>query len=209
MRLRAEIDFLSAIERGEVISQLSLKQRIGVSLGMVNALVKKAVGKGFAKMRQAPYKRFAYYLTPQGFAEKSRLVAAYLETSLDFFRHARGQYEAVLADPRHSAAKRILLAGEGELLAIALIAAMAQSRTISGVLSTADGPAAFGLPRIATPAERDLILITDRAAPQDAYECARKAADAVGAVVIAPAFLRVTPNRDALLARTADATASV
>ena len=45
--------------------------------------------KGFVKAKAAPYKRYAYYLTPKGFNEKSRLVAQYLEVSLDFFRTAR------------------------------------------------------------------------------------------------------------------------
>ena len=48
--------------------------------------------QGCMKARQAPYKRYAYYLTPEGFVEKSRLVGEYLQSSLEFFRKARGQY---------------------------------------------------------------------------------------------------------------------
>ncbi|MEM7522353.1 MAG: MarR family transcriptional regulator [Pseudomonadota bacterium] len=200
-RLRAELDLFSAIERGEVVSQSSLTRRVGVSIGMINALVKRAVGKGYAKMRQAPYKRYAYYLTPQGFAEKSRLVAAYLETSLSFFRKARLEYEAIFASPQARGAGRILLVGEGELLEIAVLAAMVAERPIAGVLSTATGSGPLGLARIATPRPDDLLVITDQAAPQDAYERARIAADTVGAAVVAPTFLRITPDRDALMAR--------
>lgn len=198
-RLRAEMDLLSAIEKGEIVSQLTLTQKVGVSLGMVNALVKRAVGKGYAKMRQAPYKRYAYYLTPQGFTEKSRLVAEYLETSLDFFRTARGEYEAIFLDARWRAAPRILLVGEGELAEIAMLAAMAQGRRIAGLLCAQDAPAAFDLARIAAPNPGDLIIVTDQAAPQAAYERAAALAAPAGAVVIAPSFLRITPNRDALI----------
>src|SRR3546814_3103683 len=81
-----------AIERGEVVTQVALKQRIGVSVGLINALLKRSVHKGYVKVRKVPYRRYAYYLTPQGFGEKSRLVAKYLETSLSFFREARSQY---------------------------------------------------------------------------------------------------------------------
>src|SRR3546814_4284251 len=69
----AELDFLTAIERGEVVTQVALKQRIGVSVGLINALLKRSVHKGYVKVRKVPYRRYAYYLTPQGFGEKSRL----------------------------------------------------------------------------------------------------------------------------------------
>ena len=79
-KVQTEIDFLASLEGGEVSSQTSLAGRISVSAGLVNALVKRAVQKGYVKMRKAPYRRYAYYLTPKGFAEKSRLVAKYLDT---------------------------------------------------------------------------------------------------------------------------------
>src|SRR3546814_4310673 len=58
-----------------------------------SALLKRCAAKGLVKIQNAPARRYAYYLTPKGFAEKSRLVAEYLETSLHFFRGARSQYE--------------------------------------------------------------------------------------------------------------------
>jgi hypothetical protein len=40
------------------------------------------------KIQQAPANRYLYYLTPQGFTEKSRLTAQYLSHSLSFYRRA-------------------------------------------------------------------------------------------------------------------------
>ncbi|WP_205944564.1 hypothetical protein [Pelagibius litoralis] len=77
-----ELNLFTAVEQGEVMTQVALKQQVGVSVG----LVKRAVNKGYVKACQVPYRRYAYYLTPQGFWEKNRLVAKYLETSLSFFR---------------------------------------------------------------------------------------------------------------------------
>ena len=72
MRGHSELEFLTAVERGEVVTQKSLSQRIGIAVGLINALVKRSMVRGYVKARQAPYKRYAYYLTPEGFAEKSR-----------------------------------------------------------------------------------------------------------------------------------------
>src|SRR3546814_11880534 len=64
---------------------------MGVALGLANALLKRCAAKGLVKIQNAPARRYAYYLTPKGFAEKSRLVAEYLEPSLHFFRGSRSQ----------------------------------------------------------------------------------------------------------------------
>ena len=70
--LKTELDILAALESGEVVTQMTLAKRVGVAVGLINALIKRGMRKGYVKARSAPYKRYAYYLTPKGFAEKSR-----------------------------------------------------------------------------------------------------------------------------------------
>ena len=96
--LQIEFDLLSALERREVVTQPALAKRLSISVGMVNALLKRAVHKGLVKAKAAPYKRWAYYVTPEGFQEKSRLVAQYLDASLAFFRMARREYRVLFLD---------------------------------------------------------------------------------------------------------------
>jgi len=199
----AELDFLAAIECGEVVTQMTLRQRIGVSVGMVNALVKRAVGKGYAKVGQAPYKRFAYYLTPQGFAEKSRLVTEYLETSLDFFRTARSEYAETFLRAKHIGLERIVLAGRGELTEIAVLAALGEGVSIYAILDPeANGAEQHGVKVIRDLSEApaiDAVIITESRSPQATYEQMCAAFDA--SRVFAPPLLRITPNRRELLAR--------
>lgn len=202
-KVHAELDFLAAIERGEVVTQMALRRRIGVSVGMVNALVKRAVGKGYAKVSQAPYKRYAYYLTPRGFTEKSRLVAEYLETSLDFFRTARGEYTEIFVRAQHIGLKKIALVGRGELTEIAVLAALGEGLSIDAILD----PEANEAGRHGVRVIRDLseapdleaVIITESRTPQATYEQMCAAFDA--SRVFAPPFLRITPNRQDLLAR--------
>jgi hypothetical protein len=88
---------LDAIGRTDQHTQRSLAGRLNIALGLTNALLKRCVAKGLVKIQNAPARRYAYYLTRKGFAEKSRLVAEYLTVSLAFFRRARGQYEEIFA----------------------------------------------------------------------------------------------------------------
>jgi DNA-binding MarR family transcriptional regulator len=202
-KAHAELDFLAAIERGEIVTQMTLRRRIGVSVGMVNALVKRAIGKGYAKVSQAPYKRYAYYLTPQGFTEKSRLVAEYLETSLDFFRTARAEYAEIFARVQHIGLKKIALVGRGELTEIAVLAALGEGVSIDAILdpeaNEAERHGVRVIRDLSEAARIDAVVITESRSPQVTYE--QMCAEFDAAKVFAPPLLRITPNRQELLAR--------
>src|SRR5690349_9474292 len=94
---RILLGLLESVERDGGQSQRRLASDLGIALGLVNAYLKRCVRKGLVKVSQAPARRYAYYLTPQGFAEKSRLTVEYLSDSFSFFRHARTDCAEVFA----------------------------------------------------------------------------------------------------------------
>jgi DNA-binding MarR family transcriptional regulator len=199
----ADLDLLTAVERGEVVTQQTLKRELGVSVGLVNALIKRAVKKGLVKMREAPYKRYAYYLTPQGFAEKGRLVADYLEFSLGLFREARNQYADIFREIRRRGFdRRVVLVGGGELAEIAVLAAVGEDITLLGIVdSGANASRRYGIPiatSLAAIGPFEAAVVTDLTMPQETYEALRKQLPA--GHVFAPEILRITPDRLELLA---------
>jgi DNA-binding MarR family transcriptional regulator len=112
---------LSAIEEDDHATQRSISKEVGIALGLTNVYLKKCVRKGFVKMQQIPANRYAYYLTPQGFAEKSRLTAEYLTMSFNFFRSSREQCAALLEECREKRWTQVALAGLGDLAEIATL----------------------------------------------------------------------------------------
>jgi DNA-binding MarR family transcriptional regulator len=198
----AELDVLTAIERGEVVTQVALKQHVGVSVGLVNALLKRAAHKGYVKVRKVPYRRYAYYLTPQGFREKSRLVAKYLETSLTFFREARDQYARLFERAQNAGVKRLVFFGGGELAEIALLAASGTGVSIVAIVDAqAQEGRCHGVRVVADLKDvdgYDGVVITDARQPQLAYEQLRERLPESS--ILAPALLRITPDRADLLA---------
>jgi DNA-binding MarR family transcriptional regulator len=198
----AELDFLTAIECGEVVTQVALKQRIGVSVGLINALLKRAVNKGYVKVSKVPYRRYAYYLTPQGFREKSRLVAKYLETSLSFFREARSQYGGLFERAEKAGVKRLVLFGGGELAEIALLAAFGAGVTVVAIVDAqAQAARCHGVPVTKGLTDVDAydgVVITDARQPQKSYEQLHEQLPETR--IFAPALLRITPDRVDLLA---------
>jgi len=67
------LSVLTSIERDSSITQRKLANELGIALGLANAYLRRCVRKGLIKMSQVPLNRYAYYLTPQGFAEKKPL----------------------------------------------------------------------------------------------------------------------------------------
>lgn len=127
---------LGAVERDAGVSQRRLAQELGIALGLVNAYLKRCVDKGFVKVRQAPSSRYAYYLTPRGLTEKSRLAAQYLAHSLSFFREARQSCAEVLGEARLERGwRRIAIIGAGDLAEIAMLCAIEQGLTVAAVLA--------------------------------------------------------------------------
>lgn len=202
----ADLGLLSAVERGEVVTQQMLKRELGLSVGLINALIKRAVKKGLVKMREAPYKRYAYYLTPQGFAEKGRLVAGYLEFSLSLFREARDQYSEIFKQIRAQGLdKRVVLVGGGELAEIAVLASVGEEVSLLAVIDrSANVEQRYGIKVVSSldaVGPVDAAIITDLTSPQETYEVLRLKLPE--GHLFAPKILRITPDRTALLAASA------
>src|SRR3989304_1146631 len=102
---------LTAIERDSHTSQRTISRELGVALGLANAYLKRCVRKGLIKIKQVPRRRYAYYLTPQGFVEKSRLAGQYFSASFTFFRRARTQMSELMAESAGRGHHRVVLVG--------------------------------------------------------------------------------------------------
>jgi DNA-binding MarR family transcriptional regulator len=159
-------DLLERIDGDEEINQRALASELGIALGMTNAYLKRCVKKGWVKVRQVPARRYRYYLTPKGFAEKTRLTAQYFSDSLKFFRRARQSFERLYGDLKAQGVRRVILCGADELTEIAILCAFNQGIDVVGVVR-GDGREddVGGMPaldRITPPAAERWIVATTR-----------------------------------------------
>lgn len=131
---RIVLGLLNSVEADGARSQRRIAAELGVALGLVNAYLKRAVNKGLVKVGQAPARRYAYYLTPQGFSEKSRLTVQYLSDSFSLFRKAKEDYARIFDRARAMGFQRIVLAGRSDLCEIALLCAVDSPISIVAVV---------------------------------------------------------------------------
>ena len=127
-------ELLTAIDERDDVTQRHLAERMGVALGLANSYLKRCVRKGLVKIKEVPANRYLYYLTPKGFAEKARLTASYLSTSLYFYRAASESCRDVYKTMCLNGQKRVFLCGVSELAEIAAIRALENNVEIVGAL---------------------------------------------------------------------------
>src|SRR6516165_7988913 len=172
---RIVLGLLESVDRDGAQSQRKLASDLGIALGLVNTYLKRCVKKGLLKIGQAPPRRYAYYLTPQGFAEKSRLTVEYLSSSFSFFRQARDDCASVLKAAHMRGWTRIALVGASDLAEIATICALEQGITIVAVVdATAKSDCFVRTPVVASieaiPGEFDVLLVTDLQATRESLQ---------------------------------------
>ena len=197
------LGMLSAVERDSHVTQRHLARELGIALGLANAYLKRCAKKGFIKIRQVPLNRYAYYVTPRGFAEKSRLTTEYLSVSFEFFRRARGDAVTLLTSCHARGWNHAVLWGAGELAEIMVLSASEAELEIHCIVDGASPQRSCGGrpvvadldEAIALAGEIDVIVVTDARAPHDSQTAARAAAAPRGLAeerVVAPDLLRLS-----------------
>jgi DNA-binding MarR family transcriptional regulator len=126
------LEILDVINRQKDVSQRHLARHLGVALGLTNSYLKRCIRKGLIKVSQAPANRYLYYLTPKGFAEKSRLTAQYLSISFGFYHRAGDSCRQEFERCKRNGWHRLLLCGLSDLAEIATVRAMEHDITIIG-----------------------------------------------------------------------------
>ncbi len=197
---RIVLGLLSSVETDGARSQRLIAAELGIALGLVNAYLKRCVKKGLVKVHDVPARRYAYYLTPQGFAEKSRLTVQYLSDSFSFFRKAKSDCTRVFEEAAARGLARLVLAGKSDLAEIAILCAVEAGATVVAIVDSRSERGRFvGVEVVASysdvEAGFDAIIVTDVARAQSAYEQAVEASSRDR--VLVPALLGLRPPKSA------------
>ncbi len=194
------LGLLSAVHENSAVTQRSVAGQLDIALGLANAYLKRCIDKGLIKVKQVPRNRYAYYLTPKGFTEKSRLTAKYLVTSLNFFRRARADCEFAIEQCTHRQWRSVVLYGVSELGEIATLVARENINLVGFVDPLSTETEFAGLPVVSSVAQLhgiDGIILTDTTSPQESYSalCKELGADKVIALRLLRVALTSVKNR--------------
>ena len=199
---KVELDLITALEEDPKVNQKRLAKRLGIAVGLVNILMKRAVKRGAIKMTQIPARRYAYYLTPKGFAEKAKLVARYLDASLNLYRKLCVEYRDILANLEAKGITQVTLVGDVDIAEFVIMASFEGNVSITALVNSDTNKATIGpVPVCATlddiPADDQpqAVIICDARSPQACFdELAMRLP--VGTIFFPDAFHILTPPND-------------
>lgn len=172
---RIILNLLDVVEENSAITQRSLAVELGVALGLTNTYLRRCAKKGLIKVQQVPSNRYAYYLTPHGFAEKSRLTAEYLKQSFNFFRRAKNQSTNLLRLCAERGWTRVALTGKSDLTEITILSATELQFELTGIIdaiAAATTPTFMCLPFVSKLSELGTLhalIVTDMESPQETF----------------------------------------
>jgi len=128
------LQILNELSDNDSLTQRELSLRLDIALGLVNSYIKNLIAKGFITVKSIPTRRYAYFLTPKGFAEKTRLTYHLLQDYTRIYREARSGFKELFSELRNNGAKRVAFAGADEVAEIAYITLQEMEMELSGVV---------------------------------------------------------------------------
>src|SRR5512136_3000015 len=115
---RRSLQILTELSRNDSLTQRDLSSNLGIALGLVNSYIKNLMAKGFITVKSIPPRRYAYFLTPKGLAEKTRLTYLLLQDYTRIYREAKSNFRRLFAELSAGGAKRLVFAGADEVAEI-------------------------------------------------------------------------------------------
>lgn len=112
---------LEEISKNNEITQRDLSSRLGIALGLINSYIKNLASKGYITVSAIPRKRYKYYLTPEGFIEKTRMTYHHLQSFTNLYRNARQDFQKMFYSLSKNNVRKVVFCGTDEVAEIAYI----------------------------------------------------------------------------------------
>jgi DNA-binding MarR family transcriptional regulator len=110
-----QLKLLTEVYDAPDVTQRDLSRRLGIALGLTNALMRNLAQKGYIRVTRARWQRRLYALTPKGFTRKVQLTVSYIQRFLGHYQTIRQTLRQELAPLELHAESRVAIFGTGEL----------------------------------------------------------------------------------------------
>lgn len=110
-----EFKVIHQLGRGARVTQRQVSQNSGLSLGLVNLILKKLIKKGYVKVKRLNRRNLQYFLTARGFSEISRRSSHYLWKTIDSVKRLKGKIQKLVLKEYSKGKTEFIILGDGEL----------------------------------------------------------------------------------------------
>jgi len=116
-----ELEILKHVESTPLLNTRMAASKLGCSVKLAHVLLGKMVVKGLLHVKKIHSRRWDYFLTTKGVAEKIRLTYDFLDFSLHFYQEARKASSEICRQFYENGKLKIAFLGAGELAEIAYL----------------------------------------------------------------------------------------
>src|SRR4030042_3910092 len=162
-----ELSLLQELEKNPIVSQRALSNKFGIALGVTNACLKRMVRRGWIRITSLNHHKIGYFLTPKGFAEKTKLRLHLISWTVQHYSTLKDIIGVKLLEMQKKGAERIVFYGVSDEMEIAYITLQGLNLKLVGIVEDEDkidrkesfGFELKGIKQIAT-LNPDAVLIT-------------------------------------------------
>ena len=113
-----EFELLKQVNDSPILNNRMAAAKLGCSVKLAHVLLGKMVDRGFLHVKKLHSRRWDYFLTPTGIAEKARLTYDFLDFSMHFYQDARKTSSLLCKNLAEAGQKNITFLGAGDLAEI-------------------------------------------------------------------------------------------
>jgi DNA-binding MarR family transcriptional regulator len=114
-----ELSVLQTIRESETaayrLTQREIARRTGISLGMINTLLRRLAGRGWVMLTRISAKSVCYALTAAGVAELTQRTAGYFQRASRSAELYRDRLESFAIEAKRGGAGTVVLVGSSEI----------------------------------------------------------------------------------------------
>ncbi len=113
-----EFELINIIGANLALSQRDLSQRLSLSLGMTNILLKRLISKGYIRITQLNKRKVHYLLTSKGLSEKLRKSLKYTLKTIHSMELIKESLKVLLRNLHHDGVREYWLMGQTDLITL-------------------------------------------------------------------------------------------
>lgn len=128
-----ELDILRHVEQTSRLNNRQVSTKLGVSVKLAHELLKRMVQRGLLHVKVVHARRWDYFLTSQGIAEKTRLTMEFFDFSMYFYREARRRSAQLCKDLALDRKLKVAFLGANDLAEITYLGVQEWGLTLDAV----------------------------------------------------------------------------
>ena len=129
-----ELNLLQELEKNPIVSQRELSHKFGIALGVTNACLKRMTRRGWIRIVGLNHHKIGYYLTPKGFAEKTRLALHLVNWTIQHYSTLKSLIGKRLLEIQNAGIERVVFYGVSDEMEIALITIQGTNLKLVGIV---------------------------------------------------------------------------